>query len=61
MRQARPRAAAAAAAATPCRQRVARAYRAAGAEAVEGYRKVLSGMGDEDGRAKLPRNRGSGT
>jgi len=43
------------------RQRVARAYRAAGAEAVEGYRKVLSGMVDEDGRAKLPRNRGSGT
>ena len=42
------------------RQRVARAYRAAGAEAVEGYRKVLSGMVDDDGRAKPSRNRGSG-
>ena len=41
------------------RQRVARAYRAAGAEAVEGYRKVLSGMVDDDGRAKPSRNRGS--
>ncbi|MCE2509740.1 MAG: MarR family transcriptional regulator [Alphaproteobacteria bacterium] len=40
------------------RQRVARAYRAAGAAAVEGYRKVLSGMVDDDRRAKLPRNRG---
>jgi len=42
------------------RQRVARAYRDAGAEAVEGYRKVLSGMVDEDGRTKPSRNRGSG-
>lgn len=37
------------------RRRVARAFRAAGAEAVEGYRKVLIGMIDESERAKLPR------
>ncbi len=37
------------------RRRVARAFRAAGAEAVEGYRKVLIGMIDENERAKLPR------
>ena len=43
------------------RQRVARAYRAAGAEAVEGYRKVLSGMVDDERRTKPLRNRDSGT
>ncbi len=35
------------------RERVARAYRDAGAEAVEGYRKVLLGMINEDDRRKL--------
>jgi len=43
------------------RQRLARAYRAAGAEAVEGYRKVLAGVIDDETRAKRLRNRGSGT
>ena len=35
---------------------VARAYRAAGAEAVEGFRKVLFGMINEDDRAKVARS-----
>ena len=37
----------------PQRARVARAYREAGAEAVEGYRKVLIGLIDEDDRAQI--------
>lgn len=36
------------------RARIARAYRAAGAEAVEGYRKVLLGLIDEADRARFP-------
>lgn len=35
------------------RQRIARAYRMAGAEAVEGFRKVMMGMLDEEDRAKF--------
>jgi len=35
------------------RERIARAYRAAGAEAVEGYRKVLLGMVNEEDRRKF--------
>ncbi|MDR6770872.1 MarR family transcriptional regulator [Azospirillum sp. BE72] len=35
------------------RQRIARAYRMAGAEAVEGFRKVMMGMLDEGDRAKF--------
>jgi DNA-binding MarR family transcriptional regulator len=35
---------------------VARAYRAAGAEAVEGFRKVLFGMINENDRAKVARS-----
>jgi DNA-binding MarR family transcriptional regulator len=35
---------------------VARAYRAAGAEAVEGFRRVLSGMINESDRAKVMRS-----
>ena len=35
------------------RTRIATAYRAAGAEAVEGYRKVILGMINEDDRRKL--------
>lgn len=35
------------------RQRIARAYRMAGAEAVEGFRKVMMGMLDDDDRAKF--------
>jgi len=35
------------------RQRIARAYREAGAEAVEGYRKVILGMINEDDRREL--------
>ncbi|MGQ9371843.1 MarR family winged helix-turn-helix transcriptional regulator [Azospirillum sp. A39] len=35
------------------RQRIARAYRMAGAEAVEGFRKVMLGMLDEEDRAKF--------
>ena len=34
-------------------ERIARAYRAAGAEAVEGYRKVLLGMVNEEDRRKF--------
>lgn len=37
----------------PQRARVARAYREAGAEAVEGYRKVLLGLINEDDRAAI--------
>lgn len=36
------------------RARIARAYREAGAEAVEGYRKVLLGLIDEADRARFP-------
>ena len=43
------------------RRRVARAYRAAGAEAVEGYRKVLAGIIDEETKIKPRRNRNPGT
>ncbi|MBN4016232.1 MarR family transcriptional regulator [Rhodospirillaceae bacterium AH-315-P19] len=43
------------------RRRVARAYRAAGAEAVEGYRKVLAGIIDEETKTKPRRNRNPGT
>jgi DNA-binding MarR family transcriptional regulator len=35
------------------RERIARAYREAGAEAVEGYRKVILGMINEDDRRKF--------
>ncbi|PWC36328.1 MarR family transcriptional regulator [Azospirillum sp. TSO35-2] len=35
------------------RQRIARAYRMAGAEAVEGFRKVMMGMLDEEDRTKF--------
>lgn len=35
------------------RQRIARAYRMAGAEAVEGFRKVMMGMLDDGDRAKF--------
>ncbi|TWA93384.1 DNA-binding MarR family transcriptional regulator [Azospirillum brasilense] len=35
------------------RQRIARAYRMAGAEAVEGFRKVMLGMMDEEDRVKF--------
>ncbi|HYH17257.1 MAG TPA: MarR family transcriptional regulator [Azospirillum sp.] len=35
------------------RQRIARAYRMAGAEAVQGFRKVMMGMLDEEDRAKF--------
>lgn len=37
------------------RQRIARAYRTAGAEAVEGYRTVLLGLMNEDDQAKFDR------
>ena len=37
----------------PQQARVARAYREAGAEAVEGYRKVLMGLINEDDRARI--------
>ena len=37
------------------RDRIAQAYREAGAEAVEGYRKVILGMINEDDRLKFPR------
>ncbi|HYD31727.1 MAG TPA: MarR family transcriptional regulator [Azospirillaceae bacterium] len=40
------------------RQRVAQAYRRAGAEAVEGFRKVMLGMMNEDDRAKFAPDRG---
>lgn len=42
------------------RARFARAYRAAGAEAVEGFRTVMLGIMDEDDRAKFPTPRGPG-
>ena len=43
------------------RQRIANAYRVAGAEAVEGYRKVILGMiNEEDRRKVLGRNRQGG-
>lgn len=35
------------------RQRIARAYKMAGAEAVEGFRKVMMGMLDDEDRAKF--------
>ncbi len=38
------------------RERIARAYREAGAEAVEGYRKVLAGLTDEAARPGLARS-----
>ncbi len=38
------------------RARIARAYREAGAEAVEGYRKVLLGMIEEDERRRFGRS-----
>ncbi len=37
------------------RDRIAQAYREAGAEAVEGYRKVIFGMINEDDRHKFLR------
>lgn len=40
----------------PQRTRVARAYREAGADAVEGYRKVLMGLINEDDRAAILRS-----
>ena len=40
----------------PQRARVARAYREAGAEAVEGYRKVLLGLGAEEDRPAVLRS-----
>ncbi len=40
------------------RQRIARAYRQAGAQAVAGYRRVLAGMVDESDRDSLYRRRG---
>ncbi|WP_096703947.1 MarR family transcriptional regulator [Magnetospirillum sp. 15-1] len=36
------------------RARIARAYREAGAEAVEGFRKVMLGLVDEAGRGRFP-------
>lgn len=42
------------------RARFARAYRAAGAEAVEGFRTVMLGIMDEDDRAKFPPPRAGG-
>ncbi len=39
------------------RERIARAYREAGADAVAGYRRVLTGMVDEADRARLNRTR----
>jgi DNA-binding MarR family transcriptional regulator len=39
------------------RERIARAYREAGADAVAGYRRVLTGMVDEEDRALLRRQR----
>ncbi|CAA7616693.1 MarR family winged helix-turn-helix transcriptional regulator [Magnetospirillum sp. UT-4] len=36
------------------RARIARAYRDAGAEAVEGFRKVMLGLIDEDDRGRFP-------
>jgi len=39
------------------RERIARAYREAGADAVAGYRRVLTGMVDEDDRARLTRSK----
>ncbi|MFM2044738.1 MAG: HTH-type transcriptional regulator PetP [Pseudomonadota bacterium] len=42
------------------RARFARAYRAAGAEAVEGFRTVMLGIMDEEDRSKFPAPRGPG-
>ena len=39
------------------RERIARAYKDAGAEAVEGYRKVILGMINENGRQKFLKRR----
>jgi DNA-binding MarR family transcriptional regulator len=39
------------------RERIARAYRLAGADAVAGYRRVMTGMVDEEDRARLSRTR----
>lgn len=39
----------------PQRQRLARAYRTAGAEAVEGFRKVMLGLIEEADRGRFPR------
>jgi len=39
------------------RQRIARAYRMAGAEAVEGFRKVLLGLVDDEDRPRIARDR----
>ena len=39
------------------RQRIARAYRMAGPDAVEGFRRVLLGLVDEEDRPKLVRDR----
>ena len=39
------------------RARIARAYREAGAEAVAGYRRVLTGMVDDEDRERLARPR----
>lgn len=43
------------------RARIARAYRAAGAAAVEGFRTVMLGIMDEADRAKFPPPRAPGT
>ena len=40
------------------RRRIARAYREAGARAVAGYRKVLTGIVDDGDRSRLPGPRG---
>jgi len=42
------------------RERIARAYREAGAEAVEGYRKVILGMINEEDRRKFLSRDGGG-
>ncbi|MBC6440861.1 MAG: MarR family transcriptional regulator [Rhodospirillales bacterium] len=41
------------------RARIARAYREAGADAVAGYRRVLTGMVDEEDRAHIAKPRGN--
>lgn len=43
------------------RRRIARAYRKAGAEAVEGFRKVMLGIIDDEDRAKFTSGRGDKT
>lgn len=40
------------------RERIARAYGAAGAEAVQGYRRVLEGLIKDETRARIPGRRG---